>query len=197
MAELSKLEREVLEALADQYAETRRGTRTEIVKAACNARNGKSRARVVDALVAMQRRGLVIGGPMGWVPTAEAVASLEGQLAEDGEPTAVTCPACSVHEGEYHDPECPAVNAFTAGRIQGDGTGQALPAIEYPGSVERLSPDPLPLDLLHRCAAMQMTLMADARHRYEATGCPEALSEIHWLAETACALLEAGGCHAE
>lgn len=52
---------------------------------------------------------------------------------------------------------------------------------------------PMPGDLLHRCAAMSMALMADARQRYETTHCPEALSEISWLAETGRLLLQAGG----
>lgn len=32
------------------------------------------------------------------------------------------CTGCKARAGEYHDPECPAVNAFTNGRIQGNNS---------------------------------------------------------------------------
>lgn len=102
------------------------------------------------------------------------------------------CGGCGSHAGQHHDPECPAANAFTAGRIRGNGAGEALPPIEYPATVERLAPEPLAPDLVNRCAAMQLALLADARQRYD-QGDHEAAGEIRWLLETGEQLLAAGG----
>ncbi|QTP60910.1 hypothetical protein HNO53_20655 [Billgrantia antri] len=78
------------------------------------------------------------------------------------------CHGCVAQVGEFHSPECPAVNAFTAGRIQA-----------------------IPRDLLDRCAAMHLTLLAQARDAYIA-GEPDSDRELSWLLETGEQLLEAG-----
>ena len=71
-------------------------------------------------------------------------------------------------------------------------TRRVIPSPRYAAKEEGLAL-PMPRDLLQRCAAMTMTLMADAQRRYEELGCPEALSEINWLAKTGRLLLKAGG----
>ena len=43
------------------------------------------------------------------VATAKAISKPDG------------CAACASRPGQYHAPECPAVNAFTAGRIPAGG----------------------------------------------------------------------------
>ncbi|MBB3142803.1 hypothetical protein [Halomonas organivorans] len=111
------------------------------------------------------------------------------------------CDACASPPGQHHAPECPAVNAYQAGRIPeapevaGDGAGQALPAIEYPASVERIHPEEgvtIPPELFNRCAAMHLTLLEQAREDY-AQGNQDAGQELRWLIETGEQLLAAGG----
>lgn len=106
------------------------------------------------------------------------------------------CTGCEASEGEFHSPECPVVNAFTAGRISGNGSGQALPPLAGDLPLEAtVSPHhghAIPRDLLERCAAMHLTLLAQAREA-AAAGEPGAESELAWLMETGEQLLAAGG----
>jgi len=103
-----------------------------------------------------------------------------------------------VAEPSFDDPDSPAQgDPWTEGSEMGvthicPDTRRVIPSPRYAAREEGLAL-PMPRDLLHRCAAMNMTLMADAQRRYEAERCPEALSEIRWLAETGRLLLKAGG----
>lgn len=104
------------------------------------------------------------------------------------------CTGCRAQMGEHHDPECPLVDAFSAGRITGDGSSQALPPIDEP-SAERMATGgtpPMSQALLERCAAMHLTLLAQAKAARDA-GEPGAESELAWLMETGEQLLAAGG----
>lgn len=169
MSRLSALEFQVLEALVEQYAETRNGTQTALVKAACNARTGVRRAQVADALLAMQKRGLVIGGPRGWVPTDEARAALAGADDHD-EPTA------TIRESRS---------------VEGDSTGEALPAVEYPATVERVG-QPVTGELLERCTALVQRQLKKSTRMREG-GDAAAVADIAWLRETAQMIVDAGG----
>lgn len=106
------------------------------------------------------------------------------------------CTGCEASEGEFHSPECPVVNAFTAGRISGNGSGQALPPLagDLPleATVSLHHGYAIPRDLLERCAAMHLTLLAQAKAARDA-GEPGAESELAWLMETGEQLLAAGG----
>jgi len=105
--------------------------------------------------------------------------------------TPQVCAGCGSTGGQFHSPECPAVNAFTAGRIHGGGDGEALGIIEYPASLERLGP-PISLELLNRCAAMHLALLPEVQGAYE-RGEEGAAAELAWMIETGRQLLAAGG----
>ncbi|CAM3308343.1 hypothetical protein [Halomonas lysinitropha] len=145
----------------------------------------------------------------GTVPAAPAPESLEEappvrpksrdtlRTRQGAAPKPVTRPDPAAPAFDDPDsPEEPAADCHTPLAadlaIEGDGSGQALPPVEYPATVERIGPGPLAPDLVNRCAAMQMALLADARRRYE-QGDVDAAGEIRWLQETGQQLLEAGG----
>lgn len=49
------------------------------------------------------------------IKLVERLDRAEERQREEKRPAA--CPACDSKPGQYHAPECPAVDAFTAGRI--------------------------------------------------------------------------------
>lgn len=61
-----------------------------------------------------RRRDLVKAGAL-IVAELERLNRAEERAREESGPAA--CPACKSQPGQYHAPECPAVDAFTAGRI--------------------------------------------------------------------------------
>ncbi|NIC05241.1 hypothetical protein [Billgrantia bachuensis] len=125
-------------------------------------------------------------------PAPKAPATVKTEQS----PAQPACHGCEANEGEFHSPECPVVNAFTAGRITGEGSGQALPPLagDLPleATVSLHHGHAIPKDLLERCAAMHLTLLAQAREA-AAAGEPGAESELAWLYETGEQLLAAGG----
>ena len=63
-----------------------------------------------------RRRDLVKAGAL-IVAELERLNRAEERAREEKRPAA--CDACNSQPGQYHAPECPAVDAFTAGRIRG------------------------------------------------------------------------------
>ncbi|MCE8042458.1 hypothetical protein HOP60_09860 [Halomonas daqingensis] len=132
--------------------------------------------------------------PIEQTPAPKAPATVKTEQS----PAQPACHGCEANEGEFHSPECPVVNAFTAGRITGEGSGHALPPLagDLPleATVSLHHGHAIPKDLLERCAAMHLTLLAQAREA-AAAGEPGAESELAWLYETGEQLLAAGGAH--
>ncbi|SDO29109.1 hypothetical protein SAMN04487957_10567 [Halomonas shengliensis] len=201
----------ILAAVAQQCAETRRPISSLIVMAACNARTGIEQDKVLVHLASLKRQGYVTQSGERWEVTPEGHQAARQAMTQAAMPSRAPEPIPEKPPVRPKSRDTLRPRQLTAPRpvtrpesapsnhlrgatkkVEGDGTGEALPPIEYPGTIERLAL-PIPHDLLHRCAAMNMTLMADARQRYEASRCPEALSEINWLAETGRLLLKAGG----
>ncbi|MEQ4541173.1 MAG: hypothetical protein ABN479_19770 [Billgrantia sp.] len=68
-----------------------------------------------------RRRDLVKAGAL-IVAELERLNRAEERAREKSGPAA--CPACNSQPGQYHAPECPAVDAFTAGRIPAGGESE-------------------------------------------------------------------------
>ncbi|MFI2816792.1 hypothetical protein [Vreelandella piezotolerans] len=186
---LSNVERQVLELICDQHRQTRRGARAAIVHIGMNAKSGQQKARIVEVLHGLKKRGLLVMGPDAWVPTSEGEAAL-------GEEVPVAAP--KVEEQPKHCDECKAVLTpdeveFLEGSCSACETKafQEAEAQEFSATVERVG-TPLPDDLLNRCAVMNATLLAQAKQAHEA-GEPEAWRDLHWLMETAQQLVALGG----
>lgn len=166
---LSKVERQVLEVICEEHRQTRCGAKALIVHVGMNAKTGEQKARIVDVLHALQKRGLLVAGADTWLPTAEGKAALTVAPAEakqDEAPTAVETTA---------RPAPPSPLPFGA----------------CSASIERIGA-PLPSDLLNRCAAMNAALLAQAEQAYVA-GDPEVWRDMAWLIETGKQLVAAGG----
>ncbi len=170
---LSKVERQALELICDEHRQTRRGAKTSIVHVGMNAANSQQKARIVDVLLTLKKRGLVVFGYESWLPTGEgegalwAVASQAVAISSEEQQEAKPCSDCET-------------KAF-----------QEAEAQEFSAKVERIG-SPLPDDLLNRCAVMNATLLAQAKRAHEA-GEPEAWRDLHWLVETAQQLVALGG----
>lgn len=156
---LSNVERQVLEVICEEHRQTRRGAKEKIVLIGMNAANHQQKARIVDVLHALKKRGLLVAGADSWVPTSEGTAALT-----DVDDTNVVDMAAEVKQVE---------------------------AQEFMGAVERIGA-PLPDELLNRCAAMNATLLAQAKQAHEA-GDAEAWRDLYWLMQTAQQLVALGG----
>lgn len=152
---LSNVERQVLALICDEHRQTRRGAKTSIVHIGMNAANSQQKARVIDVLTALKKRGLVVfGGNEAWMLTGRGAQEIATDPA-DLDPYHLSCVEAPKH---------------------GDDHIRAA----------------LPVDLLNRCAAMNATLMAQAKQAY-AAGEPDAWRDLHWLMETAQQLVRLGG----
>ena len=80
-----------------------------------------------------RRRDLVRAGALV-VAELERLNRAEERAREESGPAA--CLACNSQPGQYHAPECPAVDAFTAGRIP-SGQGASSTACD-----DQFAPDP-------------------------------------------------------
>lgn len=192
---LSNVERQVLELICDEHRQTRRGAKTSIVHVGMNAANSQQKARIVDVLHALKKRGLLVAGADSWVPTNEGLAALT-----DVDDTNVVDMVAEVKQAEApkHCDECKAVltpdevefleSSCSACETKAFHVAEAQ---EFSGTVERIGA-PLPDDLLKRCAVMNATLLAQAKQAHEA-GEPEAWRDLHWLMETAQQLVALGG----
>lgn len=135
---MRELERDALEVVVSQHEETRRGAQGRVLRMALAANVPERRKKLDAAMLALVKKGLVISGPLGWVPTEDARAALAG-ADDDG-----------------------------AGEITGAGAGEALPeAAEYPATVERVG-QPVTEDLIERCAVLVRRELAQATTRWDA-----------------------------
>ena len=189
---LSNVERQVLALICDEHRQTRRGAKTSIVHVGMSVKDTKQKARIVDVLVALKKRGLVVFGDEAWLPTREgegalwAVASQAVAIASEEQQEAKPCSECGkpltgdeIGFLEHTCNDC-ETKAF-----------QEAEAQEFSATVERIGA-PLPDDLLNRCAAMNATLLAQAKQAHE-QGEPDAWRDLHWLMETANQLVALGG----
>ena len=186
---LSKVERQVLALICDEHRQTRRGAKTFIVLMGMSVKDTKQKARIVDVLAALKKRGMLVFGDEAWLPTREGERAL-------GEEVPIAAP--KVEEQPKHCDECKAVLTpdeveFLEGSCSACETKafQEAEAQEFSATVERIG-TALPDDLLNRCAAMNATLLAQALQAHEA-GEPEAWRDLHWLMETAQQLVALGG----
>lgn len=169
---LRKLEREALEVVVSQHEETRRGAQGRVLRMVLSANAPERRKRLDAAMQTLVKKGLVISGPNGWVPTEDARPALDA-ADDDSEATATIR------------------NSRT---VAGDGTGEALPdAVEYPATVERVG-EPVSPELLERCAVLVNRELAQATTRWNA-GDHTVLDELAWLRETARQLVQVGTGH--
>lgn len=202
---LDKIERDVLEVICEEHRQTHRGAKAMIVHVGMNAKTGGQKAHISQALHALYRLGLVAHRDDAWLPTLEGKAALDVSAsdwpswtgfdtakpgADEKAPNscdecgAVLCPMDAKQYGEicnncFKDLEEAPISALAG----------ALP--EFNATVERTA-DPLPDDLLNRCAAMNSTLLALAEQA-AADGYKEAWSDLAWLIETGKQLVAAGG----
>ncbi|PKG49623.1 hypothetical protein [Halomonas sp. MES3-P3E] len=208
---LSKVEREVLEVIYEEHRQTHRGAKALIVHVGMNAKTGEQKARIVDVLHALQKRGLLVAGADSWVPTKEGVNYIEqpgwigvDMAIPDADKTSCCDPESQRVDAEIGCDKCGAVlcdwdakqygeicnNCFKdleEAPIAVETTAKPAPPSPLPfeacsASIERIGA-PLPSDLLNRCAAMNTTLLAQAEQAYVA-GDPDAWRDLAWLIET-------------
>lgn len=172
---LSKVERQVLELICDEHRQTRRGAKTSIVHVGMNAANSQQKARIVDVLLALKKRGMLVFGDETWLPTAEAeaVSSCQGIELKH---VSFQCTAEQLLQVEPRK--------FLAEEIAKAKADEVTQLI--------FGNDRISHDLLNRCAAMNATLLAQARQA-NAKGDPDAWRDLHWLMETAHQLVALGG----
>lgn len=191
---LSKVESEVLGLIDNEDRQTRRGARTSIIHIGMNATNSQQKARIVDVLTALKKRGLVLfGGNEAWTLTAQGA----GALCET-QPPATVCVKCKGRlcemEAEQYGDICnDCFKDMEEAPIAVEPIGHPAPLSPLPVDVAHLlTSERAPDDLLNRCAAMNATLMAQAEQAY-AAGEPDAWRDLHWLMETAQQLVALGG----
>jgi hypothetical protein len=194
---LSNVERQVLALICDEHRQTRRGAKTSIVHIGMNAANSQQKARVIDVLTALKKRGLVVfGGNEAWMLTAQGVGALhEAQPPQEAEPVCHKCKGklCEMEAEQYGDICNDCFKDMEQAPIAVQSDGHPAPPSPLPVDVAHLLTSPLAsTDLLNRCAAMNATLMAQAKQAHE-QGDPDAWRDLHWLMETAQQLVTLGG----
>ena len=175
---LSKVEREVLEVICEEHRQTHRGAKALIVHVGMNAKTGEQKARIVDVLHALQKRGLLVAGADTWLPTTEGKAALAGAPAKAKQDEAPKrCGGCdevlTACELTLLEDICLICETKA---VLDDGEQKLGGTVEHPA-------DPLPDDLLNRFAVMNATLLAQAEQAYVA-GDPDAWRDLAWLIET-------------
>ncbi|MCG7589698.1 MULTISPECIES: hypothetical protein [unclassified Halomonas] len=202
---LSNVERQVLALITDEHRQTRRGAKTAIVHVGMNAANSQQKARIVDVLLALKKRGLVVFGDEAWLPTTEGEGALWSSASkaveiaseerQEAKPVCVKCKGklCEMEAEQYGDICNDCFKDMEAAPIAVEPIGQPAPLLPLPFDVAHLlTSERAPDDLLNRCAAMNATLMAQAKQAYE-QGEPDAWRDLHWLMETAQQLVALGG----
>lgn len=181
---LSKVERQVLGLIASEHRQTRRGARTSIVHIGMNAVNSQQKARVIDVLTALKKRGLLVfGSNEAWMLTAQGVGALH-----EAPPPQETVPALI----DVDDTNVVDMTPEAEAPITVQSSGHPAPSPLPVDAAHLLTSERAPTDLLNRCAAMNATLLAQAQQAYEA-GEPDAWRDLHWLMETAQQLVALGG----
>lgn len=203
---------QVLVALAQEHEDARRPVAMMIVMAAVNASTSAQQEKVLLALASLKRQGYVGQQLDRWEVTADgrrvarqmmagkakpaaAVATepMESgfkprrprdtlRQAVGGAPRPITRPKAVPTQPAVNDSlttDEPAVPAASEGAVR-----------DHFADVRNMVP-PLPGELLERCAAMHLTLLAQSREALDADR-PGAEQELAWLLETGKQLLAAG-----
>ncbi|WP_438454949.1 hypothetical protein [Vreelandella venusta] len=202
---LSKVEHQVLALICDEHHQTRRGAKTSIVHVGMNAVTSQQKARIVDVLVALKKRGLLVFGHEAWLPSivgeralwssASQAVEIASEERQPAKPVCVKCKGklCEMEAEQYGDICNDCFKDTEEAPIAVEPIGPPAPL--SPLSVDAahlLTSKRAPGDLLNRCAAMNATLMAQAKQAY-AAGEPDAWRDLHWLMETAQQLVALGG----
>ncbi len=125
-------------ALDEQFAETRRGSTTMIVLAACNARDAADQDRVMVALAGLRRRHLVNLRGDRWMPTPEGIqATRQQRAAKPGTKARATRATATPHDPRQpapapaHRPQAGDAPGGTLGAQ--DARSQRAPGHRLPG----------------------------------------------------------------
>lgn len=195
---LSNVERQVLALICDEHRQTRRGAKTSIVHVGMNAANSQQKARIVDVLLALKKRGLVVFGHEAWMPSIVGESSLHGaqvpNQSAQPKPVCHKCKGqlCEMEAEQYGDICNDCFKDMEEAPIAVEPIGQPAPPSLLPLNASHLlTSEHAPKHLLNRCAAMNATLLAQAKQAYEA-GEPDAWRDLHWLMETAQQLVVLG-----
>lgn len=191
---LSNAERQVLTLICDEHRQTRRGAKTSIVHVGMNAANSQQKARIVDVLLALKKRGLVVFGHEAWMPTSEGEGALWAAASQ----------AVSIEPEEQQEASAQSRIEASPDQLQ-QVESRSFTTEEVAQEKQRFvdeqveeitrcifGTDRIGADLLNRCAAMNATLMAQAKQAHE-QGEPDAWRDLHWLMETAQQLVALGG----
>jgi len=192
---------DLVRAIHGESQQTRRGVTAGMAATLVNAGSQVERQRVERMLAALRDEGALRYAEGRFWATEQGLAGAD----RPSESQTPACTGCDSRPGQFHNPECPAVNAFQAGRIsetreRADG---ADPVEACEQATDHDDPDlqdgepvptqPLDLDaLVERSAVMCAALLAQARQAPES---PERLTELAWLQETGRMLLDAGGAN--
>lgn len=119
----------LVRAIHEESQQTRRGVTADMAATLVNAGHKNDRDRVIKMLATLREEGELryangrfwateqgLGGT-GQQSEPEKASTAPGQALDVETPA---CTGCDSQPGEYHNPECPAVNAFQAGRIPGE-----------------------------------------------------------------------------
>lgn len=113
----------IVRAIHEESQQTRRGVTADMAATLVNAGGKNDRERVGKMLALLRDEGALRYHEGRWWATEMGLAgaaireAAEQTTADSDEVPAPACTGCDSQEGEYHNPECPAVNAFQAGRI--------------------------------------------------------------------------------
>lgn len=198
---LSKVERQVLEVIYEEHRQTRRGAKAMIVHVGMNAKTSEQKARIVDVLHALLKRGLLVAGADSWVPTKEGVNYIEqpgwigvDMAAPEGDALAMIehRPLPSAWLTKEQIAKHLGVSTDQLGGLEDRVFSHEELAAAKSKAIDKWAEDKARLfmgldrisdDLLNRCAAMNATLLAQAEKDH-AAGDPDAWRDLHWLMET-------------
>ncbi|MDN3561695.1 hypothetical protein [Vreelandella neptunia] len=196
---LIKVERQVLEVICEEHRQTHRGAKVMIVYVGMNAKTVEQKARIAEVLHALEKSGLLVAREGAWLPTLSGSALLSPAAAE---PTQDKAPAgcdkcgvalCAWDAKQYGEICNSCFKDLEESPIAVETTAKPAPPSLLPvDAAHMLSSELAPDDLINRCAAMNATLMAQAKQAHYA-GDPEAWRDLRWLMETAQQLVKLGG----
>jgi len=199
----SQIDELVFAAIHDEHRQTRRPVATSMVFVAVNAGSDVDRNAAILSLGRLSRAGKVKreSPASAWSPVAGADRPLPDCTAPTPPPTrdgrggdAMVMATPSVRPRSRDTmPTVPKQAASEARKAYANAT-KAMAGLSQ--AAKASSAPALDSDLLDRCAAMNMTLIEQARDAY-AQGVPSAGRELLWLMETGRQLSEAGGSACE
>lgn len=183
-------QRQALEAVVSENAESRRAVKLLIVQAYCGAKDADAQDRVAEAVGHLCALGLVRIVARGLEPTPEGIHHCRPAPAAPAAPAAPGVPATR-HTKPCQAAGCnrPALEVPNASLC-----GECRDAMRWPEGLRRPVPGDLTVSpaLLDRCAAMNLSLLEQARTAYD-QGDQAAGQELRWLIETGEQLVAAGG----